>query len=350
MIELKRFIRPGLAISVLGHLGIVVLGLLFAAASGLMPSPPEPTTPVLPDATVVEIVPPNEAPRFEGPTPSEARTSGSQSPLNSTNASAAPQPSRKPTAQQQLQQQPQQPQPQQQQQRAQQQLQQQPQQPQPQQQQQRAQQQRQQQAPAKSPQPDTRPAKAPPPPPPPETAHAETAPPDPAHTETAEPDIAPPDTAQPDVKQTSAPPPPPAPSPFNETADQPPTAETFALLALAGGQLGGGFAAPAVGTNQASDDFTLAFRERVSSCSSLPAGVDRHDKIEVSLRVSFKPDGTLASLPRPLGPITSAKAQAILESSIEALQKCQPYTMLPAAAYKHWKTLDLTFYPLNFGG
>jgi len=331
MIKLKRFIHPGLAISVLGHVGIVVLGLLFAAASGLMSPPPEPTATILPDATVVEIVPPNEAPRFEGTTASETRSSGSESPLKSANASAAPQPSRKPTAQQQQQQPQQQAQPQPQ--------------PQPQPQQQP------QQRPAKNPQPNTRAAKAPPPPTQAETAHDETAPPDPAQTETAEPDTAAPDTAQPDVKQTSAPPPPPpAPSPSEETADQPPAAETFAQLALLGGQLGGGFAAPAVNTNKASDDFTVAFRERVSSCSSLPAGIDRRDNIEVSLRVSFNPDGTLASPPRPLRPITSPKAQAIMDSSIDALQKCQPYTMLPAAKYKQWKTLDLTFYPLNFGG
>ena len=39
-----------------------------------------------------------------------------------------------------------------------------------------------------------------------------------------------------------------------------------------------------------------------------------------------------------------------MESAINALQKCQPYTMLPAAKYKQWKTLDLVFSPLNFGG
>jgi hypothetical protein len=32
------------------------------------------------------------------------------------------------------------------------------------------------------------------------------------------------------------------------------------------------------------------------------------------------------------------------------LQKCPPYTMLPADKYKLWKKLDLVFYPLNFFG
>jgi hypothetical protein len=76
MNKLKRFIHPGLAISVLAHVGIVVLGLLFAAASGFMSPPPEPTAAILPDATVVEIVPPEEAPRFEGTTASEGDGDG----------------------------------------------------------------------------------------------------------------------------------------------------------------------------------------------------------------------------------------------------------------------------------
>jgi hypothetical protein len=313
MIKLKRFIHPGLAISVLGHFGLLALGLLFVGANALNSTPTEPTAAILPEATVVDIVPPNEAPRFEG-TPSELKSSGSESRLKSDSATAVPQPGPpKPTAQ--PRQQPQQP-----------------------------------QQPAKNPQRDTRAAKAPPPPAPSETAHAETAPPAPAQTETAQPDTAPPDAAQPntDTKQTSAPPP--APPPSEETADQPPTAETFAQLALVGGRLGGGFAAPAIDTNQASDDFTVAFRERVSSCSTLPAGIDRNDKIEVALQVSFNADGTLASPPRPLRPITSSKAQAVMESAINALQKCQPYTMLPAKRYKQWRTIDLVFYPMNFAG
>ncbi len=296
MIKLKRFIHPGLAISVLGHLGIVVLGLLIVAANGLMPPPPEPTASILPEATVVDIVPPDEAPRFEG-TPSELKSSGSESPVKSDNMSAAPQQAPpKPSAQPR------------------------------------------QQQPSK-PQRDADEAKAPPQSPPPEPAHAETAPPDPVQAETAQPDMA--------QAQTSEPPPP---SPPEETADEPAAAETFAQLALVGGQLGGGFAAPAIDTYQISDDFTLAFRERVSSCSMLPTGIGPSDRIAVSLRVAFNPDGTLARPPRPLRPITSPKAQALMESAMNALQKCQPYTMLPAARYKQWKTLDLVFSPLNFGG
>ena len=148
--------------------------------------------------------------------------------------------------------------------------------------------------------------------------------------------------------QASEPPPAP-PRPNSEaTPDQPDTAEQLAQLAMMGGALGGGFAAPAVNTNQAGYDFTLPFRERVSSCSDRAAGVDPSDRVRVVLRVSLNRDGTLASPPQLLEPIASPQERAVMQSAINALMKCQPYTMLPAEKYKQWKTLDLVFYPLNF--
>jgi hypothetical protein len=35
---------------------------------------------------------------------------------------------------------------------------------------------------------------------------------------------------------------------------------------------------------------------------------------------------------------------------MDALQACQPYTMLPADKYKEWKVLDLPFTPQDFVG
>jgi hypothetical protein len=245
MIGLKRFIRPSFAISVIGHGAALGLGLLLVGANSFQSIPP--------DAMVVDIVPPNEAPGLEGPrsdvppkeaprfegTPSDARSSGSTVSSKSDNSSTAAQP------------------------------------------------------------------------------------------------LPPSASARPHPE---------------ETADQPDTAEMFARLALLGGRLGGGFAAPPINAAQAAYDFTAAFRERVSSCSALPAGIDPADQIRIVLRVSLNADGTLASPPQVLEPIESAKQQALLQNSISALQKCQPYTMLPAKRYKEWKTLDLIFYPMNFQG
>lgn len=298
MIGLKRFIRPGVVVSAIGHVGLVVLGLQLVGAN--------PRESVPPDAMVVEIVPPDEAPRFSG-TPSNLRTSGSESssPSNAGNA-AAQSPPPKPAARP-------------------------PQQPQK----------------RPDPQREARQAAAQAQTPPPPASHAEMAQPQTAKAETANAETARPETQQ---TQTSDPPPaPPQPRP-EETRDEPGTAEVLARLALAGGRLGGGFPAPPVNTTFAAYDFTTPFRERVSSCSSLPAGIDPGEKIMIKLRVFLNPDGSLASPPRALDPLTSWKQQALMQSAATALEKCQPYTMLPAEKYKQWKTLDLIIFPTNFLG
>jgi len=273
MARLKRFIRPSLLVSVLAHAGVLATGLFFINANSYET--------VAPDAMVVELVTPKEAPRLSG-TPSELRTSGSEVPagLNSPNPAGRPAP--------------------------------------------------------KAPE-QVRPAQQSGGP---ETGQAERAQlgkelPEAARAETLHAELAPIKTPEP---QPDA----------EETPDQPETAEQIAQLALAGGALGGGFQAPPVDTDRRAFDFTVLFRERVSSCSALPAGISPNEKVSVVLRVFFNRDGTLASAPQPIEPIVSAKQQALMESSIDALQKCQPYTMLPRDKYKLWRKVDLTFYPMNF--
>jgi hypothetical protein len=272
MIGLKRLIRPGVVISVIGHVAALMLGLSFVGASSFKSVPQ--------DAMVVDIVPPDEAPRYSG-TPSELRSSGSEVAEQSANVSAAQPPPKRSTQS-------------------------------PQQERQRATMQH--------------------------DARQAAAQPQPTRAETTQAEIA-----------SEAPPAPAEPQP-EETPDQTTTAETFAELALIGGRLGGGFAAPPIGTVQQGYDFTLMFRERVSSCSSMPPGMDTSDRTSVTLRVAFNRDGTLASTPQALSPIASPKEVALMQSAIEALEKCQPYTMLPANRYKDWKSIDLTFFPMNFLG
>jgi hypothetical protein len=270
MIGLKRYIRPGLVVSVVAHVVILILGPLFVWANALEPPAPPP------DAMVVEIVTPEDMPRFSG-TPSSLRSSGSQTSSPSNGPSAASQaPPPKPRAQssQQTQQRP--------------------------------------TPPDANPVPD-QPSPAP-------EAQNQSSQPQPATSE---------------------------PHP-EESEEQPNTADKLAQYALAGGALGGGFAAPPVDTNQAGYDFTVAFRERVSFCSSLLPGVTSNDKVTVKIRVSFNRDGSLAGAPRLLGPPPSSKQQALFESAVTALEKCQPYTMLPPERYKQWKTLVLDIFPLNF--
>jgi hypothetical protein len=170
-------------------------------------------------------------------------------------------------------------------------------------------------------------------------------------SEATKPETPQPETAQPEMAKTQMSEPPPSPPQPRFEEDQPDASEeTLARLALLGGRFAGGFEAPAVNATNVAHDFTVAFRERVSSCSALPPGLKSGDKIAVALRISFNPDGTLASTPHAIEPIASQKEEALMQSAISALEKCQPYSMLPAEKYKQWKTLSLVFAPFNFPG
>jgi len=105
MTRLKRFIRPGFAISVTGHIGALILALVFfyAGADSSRPRPPPPQAisvdVIPPDAMVADIVPPKETPRLEG-TPSDSAVSGSDVPFKSKSANtAAEAPPHKPVTQ-----------------------------------------------------------------------------------------------------------------------------------------------------------------------------------------------------------------------------------------------------------
>ena len=81
-------------------------------------------------------------------------------------------------------------------------------------------------------------------------------------------------------------------------------------------------------------------------CSRVPQVVEPDDKVTIKIRISFNRDGTLASPPRLLVPAPSAKQRALLESAVNALETCQPFTMLPPEKYKQWKTMEVYVTPL----
>jgi hypothetical protein len=122
-------------------------------------------------------------------------------------------------------------------------------------------------------------------------------------------------------------------------------------LTLPDGKLGGGFDAPAVDKAAIGREEIAAFRDHLRSCSTLPAGMHATDKGRIVLRVSFRPNGTLATKPEPIevGGASSI-GPALFAGAVAALQKCQPYAMLPADKYKEWKVLDLPFTPQDFTG
>jgi hypothetical protein len=280
MIRLNRYIRPGLAVSVIVHVAALSAGWFLVGASVLYAPPPE--------AMVVEVVTPDEMPRFEG-TPSNLHSSGSETPSPANGkgpVTQAPPPQLRPQQEQQSQQNP-------------------------------IQQREGKQAPAQRP-PAT------------EGSHAEL-----VRAEKTEPE-----------KQDQSPEQQPASAPTEQRPQQPNVAELVAQYLANGGPLGGGFAAPPVDTNVLGYDWTAQFRERVGMCSRVPGWIDPTDKVKVMIRISFNRDGTLASPPRSLVSAPSAKQQALIDTAVDALGRCQPFTMLPPEKYKQWKTMEVYVTPL----
>ena len=88
-----------------------------------------------------------------------------------------------------------------------------------------------------------------------------------------------------------------------------------------------------------------ALRARLKECWKPPAGLADTEDLVVMLRVSLKPDGTLRDDPAMLAASASENGPALLRTAASALRQCQPYSFLPAAKYKEWKILDLSFSP-----
>ena len=269
--KIKRLDR-GLVISALGHVGLLVIGLLYLGASAHEAVPPE--------ATLVELVRPQDIPHLSG-APNDLRLSGADK-------EGKPQP---PTPAQEAK-------------------------PRPEQKPQKPQRDAQQSPPPKT---------QTPPLPQMEVGEAMNAP----------------------LEQPPDPPAPDAPP----TPDEAASLAERAQMALLGGRLGGGFNAPPVDSPVVGYDFTEPFRRAVSSCAPPVPGVDPRENISVRIRIFLNRDGTVAAAPRMREINPSPQQQAMMQAFAAALEKCQPYTMLPQDKYALWKTLDLVVYPINsYGG
>jgi hypothetical protein len=293
MIGLKRFVRPDVVFSAIGHVGVLLLSLLVFGAGADRPMPPE--------AMTVEIVPPDEAPPFEprtetphvDGTPLESKSSGSEVSSNSEKGSASAEPPEPKMAL-----------------------------PSP-----------ELTQPRSNPQRSASLAAAQPLAASPEELQPETQP------QASEPLLPP--TTKTDQSQ---------PQP-EEARSQPDLGEIFAMpLALPGGRLGGGFDTPSANPAMLPHDDIAAFRAHASSCTHVPAGTAMDENVRIVLRVSFKRDGTLASQPLILDASFLPGTSALIQSAVSALEKCQPYAELPKDKYKEWKTLDLIVTPRTLSG
>jgi hypothetical protein len=95
-------------------------------------------------------------------------------------------------------------------------------------------------------------------------------------------------------------------------------------------------------SNLASEEIA-EFKARVSKCWVAPAGVPNTPGFDVLIRIALNPDGTLGAKPELIRAPASLAGPPLVDSAKRALQKCQPYTVLPADKYQDWKILELSF-------
>jgi hypothetical protein len=112
----------------------------------------------------------------------------------------------------------------------------------------------------------------------------------------------------------------------------------------------GDFDAKATANANIKVEDAAAMRAHLKTCSILPKSVSPSDNVRIVLRVALSPDGRLAREPILIEASASAKGPALMRSAMDALEKCQPYAMLPADRYNEWRMLDLSFMPKDFKG
>jgi outer membrane biosynthesis protein TonB len=121
------------------------------------------------------------------------------------------------------------------------------------------------------------------------------------------------------------------------------------LASSSGDKPGDGIDATASSAADMSSSLIAKFRAHLKTCAKLPASVARSDNVFVKLRVLMTPQGKLATEPVLIEGSASVKALNLKQSAVQALSACQPYDMLPVDRYGEWKVLDLSFTPQDFG-
>lgn len=190
---------------------------------------------------------------------------------------------------------------------------------------------------------------------PPQQQQAQQAP-SPAPQQQAQPQSSPPaappqpSAAQPPMQQQAALQPQQAPQSSPPAAEQVPPQPDPDITVKYGVMLGlpGFGGAPASEEANVAKSDIAAFHRHLKTCLKLPANVARNDDAMVKLRAQLSPDGRLVTEPTVIEVRRPAKAALIMQAAKQALEACQPYTMLPADKYNEWKVLDLPFTPQDF--
>jgi outer membrane biosynthesis protein TonB len=107
-------------------------------------------------------------------------------------------------------------------------------------------------------------------------------------------------------------------------------------------------ATPSLGTAagaaaQLSQSEIDALRARLMALWNPPVGMQDASQTQVTIRIRFRKDGTLAIGPQVLTSGSGAQFNAMRDSAVRAVFVGQPYTMLRPEHYEQWKEIDFTF-------
>src|SRR5262249_16532300 len=89
-----------------------------------------------------------------------------------------------------------------------------------------------------------------------------------------------------------------------------------------------------------------AFKAHLQQCWDPPPALAVADQNLMGVwGIWVMPNGALAGEPALVAASASPSGPALMQTAMRALRQCQPYGFLPAAKYKEWKLLDLSFSP-----
>lgn len=86
-----------------------------------------------------------------------------------------------------------------------------------------------------------------------------------------------------------------------------------------------------------------ALRARLMALWNPPVGMQDAEQTQVTIRIRFRKDGTLAMGPQVITSGSGAQFNAMRDSAVRAVFVGQPYTMLRPEHYDLWKEIDFTF-------
>ena len=111
-----------------------------------------------------------------------------------------------------------------------------------------------------------------------------------------------------------------------------------------------GFDAEALTAANLTADEKAAFKAHLKKCWKLPPGMSPAQTTRVVVRIYLRRDAGLAGEPVLIEAPASREGPLLLQAATRTLKECQPYAVLPAAKYREWKVLDLSFSPREMAG